>query len=98
MCIDNIIHLVTECTHTLELKHSLYLDLLTADPIILNEVSQLNSFTRYLLLLGATMCPFTHDEDLLNMFLNVLLCTSTRVYASLVSVAIPCTLPDLVLT
>ena len=65
MCIDNIIHLLTECTRTLELRHSLYLDLLTADPTILNDFSQLN---RYLLLLGANMCPFTHDDDLLNMF------------------------------
>ena len=45
-----------------------YLYLLTADPTILNDFSQLNSFTRYLLLLGANMCPLTHDDDLLNMF------------------------------
>ena len=51
-------------------RHSFYLDLLTADPTILNECSQLNSVTRYLLLLGANMCPLTHDEDLLNMFLK----------------------------
>ena len=70
MCFDNIIHLLTESTRTLELRHSLYLDLLTADPTILNESLQLNSFTRYLLLLGATMCPFTHDEDLLNIFIR----------------------------
>ena len=30
--------------------------------------SQLNSFTRYLLLIGSNMCPLTHDDDLLNMF------------------------------
>jgi len=70
MCFDNIIHLLTECTRTLELRDLLYLYLLTADPTILNEVSQLNSFTRYLLLLGANMCPFTHYDDLLNMFLK----------------------------
>ena len=70
MCFDNIIHLLTESTRTLELRHSLYLDLLTADPTILNQSLQLNSFTRYLLLLGATMCPFTHDEDLLNIFIR----------------------------
>ena len=70
MCFDNIIHLLTESTRTLELRHSLYLDLLTADPTILIESLQLNSFTRYLLLLGATMCPFTHDEDLLNIFIR----------------------------
>jgi len=64
MCFDNIIHLLTECTRTLELRHSLCLDLLTADPFIHKEVSQLNSFTRYLLLLGANMSPFTHNDDL----------------------------------
>jgi len=68
MCFDNIIHLLTECTRTLELRHSLCLDLLTADPTLLNKLSQLNSFTRYLLLPGANKCPFTHDDDLLNMF------------------------------
>ena len=104
MCFDNIIHLLTECTRTPELRHLLYLYLLTADPTILNEVSQLNSFTRYLLLLGANMCPFTQYDNLLNMFLKCsfmfiytcvclvsqcgYICTSTRVYASLVSVAI----------
>jgi len=46
MRFDNIIHILTECTRTLELRHSFYLDLLTADPTILNECSQLNSFTR----------------------------------------------------
>ena len=70
LCFDNIIHLLTESTRTLELRHSLYLDLLTTDPTILIDFSQLNSFTRYLLLLGANMCPFTNDDDLLNMFLK----------------------------
>ena len=70
MRFDNIIHISTEYTCTLELRHSLYLDLLTTDPTILNEFSQLNSVTRYLLLLGANMCPFTHDDDLLNMYLK----------------------------
>ena len=78
--------LLTECIRTLELRHSLYLDLPTVDPTILNEYSQLNSFTRYILLLGANMCPFTHDDDLLNMFLKCL------------CLVIQCTLPDLVLT
>ena len=97
-CFDNIIHLLTECTHTLELRHSLYLDLLTADPIVLNVFSQLNIFTRYLLLLGANMCPFTHDDDLLNMFLKCSFMCIYKCYASLVSVAITCILPGLVLT
>ena len=80
MCFDNIIHLLTECTRTLELRHSLYLDLLTVDPIILNEVSQLNCFTRYLLLLDVNMCPFTHDDDLLNMILK---CSLMYIYKCL---------------
>ena len=80
VCFDNIIHLLTECTRTLELKHSLYLDLLTADPTIHNEFSQLSSFTRYLLLLGANMCPFTHDDDLLTMFLK---CSFMYIYKCL---------------
>ena len=70
LCFDNIITLLTECTRTLELRHSLYLDLLTTDPTILNEFSQLNSVTGYLLLLGANMFPLTHDDDLLNMYLK----------------------------
>ena len=79
-CFDNIIHLLTECTHTLELRYSLYLDLLTADPIVLNVFSQLNIFTRYLLLLGANMCPFTHDDNLLNIFLK---CSFMYIYKCL---------------
>ena len=97
MCFDNIIHLLTECTRTLELRHSLCLDLLTADPTIHKEVSQLNSFTRYLLLLGANICPFTHYDDLLNMILKVYVHLQMFM-PCLVSVAITCTLPDLVLT
>jgi len=86
-----------ECTRTLELRHSLYLDLLTADPTILNECTQLNSFTRYLLLLGATMCLFTHDDDLLNKILKRYFMYIYKCVC-LVNVAIICTLPDLVLT
>jgi len=41
----------------------MYTYLLTADPTIPNECSQLNSLTRYLLLLGANMCLFTNDDD-----------------------------------
>ena len=68
MCFDNIIHLLTGCTRTLELRHSLYLDLLAAD----------------LLLLGANMCPFTHDDDLLNMFLK---CSFMYIYKCLCHVS-----------
>ena len=64
----------------LELRHSLCLDLLMVDPIIHNEFSKLNSFTRYLLLLGANMYPFTHNDDLLNMFLK---CSFMYIYKCL---------------
>ena len=80
MRFDNIIHISTEYTCTLELRHSLYSDLLTTDPTILNELSQLNSVTGYLLLLGADMCPFTHNDDLLNMYLK---CSFMYIYKCL---------------
>ena len=36
-----------------------------------------------LLLISVYMCPFTNDSDLINIFIkNVLLCTSSSVYAS----------------